>query len=258
MPRVNWNENSMRYSMCFFPLVGAVIGICQLGLLYLLGYRLAFGTAVSAVCLTVLPVLLTGGIHLDGYLDTVDARSSCGSQEEKLRILKDPHTGAFAIIYGIVYMLLYAGFMYELVSVSMSAWQKPAGMGFLDINKDPVCAGYLVMALAYVYIRILSGLSVVTFRKARKDGMAATTAASSDKTVGWILALELVLCIAGMIMIHPLYGMVAAVVGFIVFGYYRYVSYKFFGGVTGDIAGYFLQVAELSVLIAIVLMQHIA
>ena len=43
------------------------------------------------------------GIHLDGYADTIDAISSYGDREKKLQILKDPHTGAFAVIGLCVY-----------------------------------------------------------------------------------------------------------------------------------------------------------
>ena len=44
-----------------------------------------------------IPVLITGGIHLDGLLDTADALSSYKTKEEKLEILKDSHAGAFAL-----------------------------------------------------------------------------------------------------------------------------------------------------------------
>ena len=57
--------------------------------------------------MTALPVLVSGGIHTDGFIDTVDALSSYGDKEKKLEILKDPHTGAFAIIGAIMYYLLF-------------------------------------------------------------------------------------------------------------------------------------------------------
>ena len=37
-------------------------------------------------------------IHMDGFLDTMDALNSYGSREKKLEILKDSRTGAFAVI----------------------------------------------------------------------------------------------------------------------------------------------------------------
>ena len=56
-----------------------------------------------------IPIIITGGIHLDGLLDTADALSSYKSMEEKLEILKDSHTGAFAIIVGGAWFILALG-----------------------------------------------------------------------------------------------------------------------------------------------------
>ena len=75
MPQVEWREENRRYSLCFFPLCGAVIG----GLLLLwrwLCTRLGAGELLFASVGVALPVLVTGGIHMDGYLDTCDAMSS--------------------------------------------------------------------------------------------------------------------------------------------------------------------------------------
>ena len=87
---------------------------------------------------------------MDGFLDVTDARSSYGSREKKLEILKDPHTGAFAIIGLGVYLLLY-------------------GAAFSELEFSDICL------LSYVFVaeRALSGLSVVSFPKAKKDGLAA-------------------------------------------------------------------------------------
>ncbi|MCR5716665.1 MAG: adenosylcobinamide-GDP ribazoletransferase, partial [Lachnospiraceae bacterium] len=113
MPKMNWEEKGMKYAMCFFPVIGLVEGlICYLvgSLLWNLGVsRLLFGCVMA-----VLPLVITGGIHMDGFLDTADAINSYGDREKRLEILKDPHTGAFAIICGIGYMVLSVGFWSEL------------------------------------------------------------------------------------------------------------------------------------------------
>ena len=108
MPHVEWEEKSMRYAMAFFPLVGAVIGGCMTAWWHVAAvrnYNVLFTGAVFAV----LPLLISGGIHMDGFLDTMDALGSCRPREEKLDILKDPHAGAFAIISAAAYMALYTG-----------------------------------------------------------------------------------------------------------------------------------------------------
>ena len=92
VPRIDWNERNMRYAMAAFPLIGAVIGAlwCVCGALPLPDMLRAAG-----FCL--IPVAVTGGIHLDGYADTSDALSSYGDREKKLNILQDPHCGAFGL-----------------------------------------------------------------------------------------------------------------------------------------------------------------
>ena len=112
MPQVDWTENRMKYAMCFFPLIGVIMG-AALWLTALIGenvHTLEEGSLLWAVMGTILPLLITGGIHLDGYLDVTDARSSYGDRAKKLEILKDPHIGAFAVIGCGIYLLAYAGF----------------------------------------------------------------------------------------------------------------------------------------------------
>lgn len=229
MPKVEWNEKNMNYCLGFFPLVGVVIGVCQM-LGYYIMNRLAFEKTMTAVLLTVIPILVSGGIHMDGYLDTIDAKSSWKPREERLKILKDPHAGAFAVIYGIVYLLVTFGLYTELTGKELP-----------------------VLAVGYAFERVLSGLSLVTLKKARKDGMAAAAADASKKSVKWMLAAEGVLCVAVFFYLNPVYGLLTAVAGLLCYANYRHVAYKYFGGITGDLAGYFLQTCELMMLLILVL-----
>ena len=111
MPRVEWEKENMRYALCFFPLVGVSIGLL-VSLWKGMQEEFAFGTLLFACIGAVIPVLVTGGIHLDGFLDTVDALSAYASQEKRLEILKDPHTGAFAIIFIGVYFAHQEGIIF--------------------------------------------------------------------------------------------------------------------------------------------------
>ena len=88
MPNIDWKKENMKYAMCFFPLVGLVIGIIMAAWMYLAKF-LAIGSILFAGIATIIPVIITGGIHIDGFCDTVDARSSHQSREKKLEILKD-------------------------------------------------------------------------------------------------------------------------------------------------------------------------
>lgn len=228
MPKIEWEKKSMKYSMCFFPLVGAVIGLFSL-MAFAVMEKIHAGKILAAAVMAALPVLLTGGIHFDGFLDTVDAKSSYQPKEEKLRILKDPHTGAFAIIYGIVFFLLSFGL-------------------FSQIHFKTVP----FISLGYIYSRILSGLSVTVLKKAKKEGMAASSAEAAGKPVKWILLAELAFCITGYLVLNPFSGACCILAGAACFLHYKNMAYRVFGGITGDLAGYFLQVCEFSILAVVV------
>ena len=98
MPMVDWKKENIKFMMCFFPFVGTAIGILTWLAGGVLGVHVALEPFFLAVILTVIPVFITGGIHVDGLLDTSDALSSWQERTRRLEILKDSHAGAFAII----------------------------------------------------------------------------------------------------------------------------------------------------------------
>ena len=96
VPTVAWSRQRMGYVMCWFPIVGVIIGIALKIWIEVADY-FKFGPEISGIVGLAIPVLVTGGIHMDGFLDTWDALSSCMDREKKLEILKDPHLGAFCV-----------------------------------------------------------------------------------------------------------------------------------------------------------------
>jgi adenosylcobinamide-GDP ribazoletransferase len=236
MPHVKWTEKGMRYSMCFFPFVGAVTGLISV-LAYRLCVYLNIGNILAASVLTILPILINGGIHMDGFLDTIDARRSYKSKEERLEILKDPHTGAFAIIYACVYFICIFGLFSELIS---------------KIDMETNSQLILFPTVGYFMSRVLSAFSVVTFPKAKKDGSMAAFADASKKQVRIVLVIEFLLCCVFYISLNPIIGSACIFTALIIFAYYYIMSNKVFGGITGDIAGYFLQLCEFGILLATV------
>ena len=234
MPRTEWKKEDMRYVMCFFPLVGLVIGLVLCGWGWLAGY-LRIGAGLFAGGMTVLPVLLTGGIHLAGFCDTLDALGSRQSMERKLEILKDSNCGAFAVIGCCLFFL-----------ITFCLWTewKP--------DRTTLC----LLALGFVWSRALSGLSVVQFPCAKTSGLLAmfSNAAAKQRTA-WILMGYLVLFGGLMLLLQPVVGGAVLGTSLGMFGFYYHVSRKEFGGITGDLAGWFLQLCELVELAAVVLVQ---
>ncbi|MCC8044167.1 MAG: adenosylcobinamide-GDP ribazoletransferase [Clostridiales bacterium] len=227
-----WSEETMKYVMCFFPWIGVIIGLLCFGWEALASY-LGVRDALRNGILIVIPVAVTGGIHLDGFLDTSDAMSSWRPMEKRLEILKDSHAGAFAIICGIVYFfLLY---------------------GVLDSVRGEMAAVY---ACCFVVSRSLSAFSVVTFPKASAKGTVAgfsknaQTRVIQATSVGYLLIAAIV-----MFVLQPVYAAAALVGAAASFAWYYHRAMKYFGGINGDLAGYFLTVCELAMPFAMVVVS---
>lgn len=223
VPQFAWREKEMRWQFLFFPWVGGLIGLLLL-LWQFLTVRFGIGQIAFVLMAAAIPLLVTGGFHVDGYMDTMDALKSYGSREEKLRILKDPHIGAFSVIMLAVLGLIYIA---AVSQISADVWCSFAGAFFLS--------------------RVLSALAVFSFPQAKKDGMLADTSAEGKrvrKTVTAVLLLEGALCAALMIFAHPAGGAAQIGTALCVFVYYRYRSQKEFGGITGDTAGWFVCITE--------------
>ena len=89
MPQVMWNEQNMKYMLGFFPLIGLVQAALLIGWVYL-AQALSVGTVLFAAVAALIPLFVTGGIHLDGFCDTVDALASHQTREKKAGDFKGP------------------------------------------------------------------------------------------------------------------------------------------------------------------------
>ena len=234
MPKTDWSNESMKYAMCFFPLVGGTIGML-LYAVYMISYKLEFGDIFRTALLTIMPVLITGGIHLDGFVDTMDAINSYQPVERKLEILKDSHIGAFALISCVIYFIIDFG-----------AWS--------EVSRKSL----FILCIGFMLSRALSGLSIVTFPCAKKSGLAAGFSDAAQKNIVKVAMYFYILaCIVGMLYIDLILGIISFLSAFFMFFYYKHMSIKKFSGITGDLAGYFLQMCELLMLIAVVLGEKI-
>ena len=88
MPGIRWNDQNMKYSLCAFPLIGAVIALLMAGAAFVTRLT-GCPPLVRGAVFCLIPFAVTGGIHLDGFADTADAQASHQDREKKLQILKD-------------------------------------------------------------------------------------------------------------------------------------------------------------------------
>lgn len=230
VPQVEWTEENRRYSMCFFPLVGAIIG---LGLWAWLAVcdAFSFSPLLRGAVAALLPLFITGGIHMDGFMDTSDALASWQPIEKRLEILKDSHVGAFAVMHCAGYLLLAAALYSEAKTES-----------------GPL------LGCAFILSRAMSALALTAFKNARPKGMLDAFAQAAQKRM--TLLSGVVFSLFCMFVWSLLGGWLAVLclsAAALCLLYYRQMAYKQFGGVTGDLAGWFLQVTELTLTAVIVL-----
>ena len=213
VPQVQWNARNMRFTLCAFPLVGALIGLaCVLWVRLCAWMHLPSLLQGAGLCL--LPVMLSGGIHLDGYADTWDALASHSDVETRQKILKDPHMGAFAVIRLCMFFLAYFALWVVLPSF-------PAVAAF------PLRSG---------------------------AGLARSFADASDKRTVRIFSAALSAALCAVIAASGGIWMVPAAL--VVFVVYRYRIVPKFNGLSGDLAGWFIQTAELWMLAALCFGQY--
>lgn len=238
MPEADWTKENMKYMFCFFPFIGTVIGGFTL-LAVFLGNRFSFDSGFMKAILLLIPVLVTGGIHVDGLLDTSDAMSSWQERTRRLEILKDSNAGAFAVITACVYFMAWYGAYSQL-------WESG--------NREALyilCAGFMVS-------RCLSGIGVIIFPKAKPDGTVAEFSRNSaDVASRNVLFVYLILLFALMVWVQPVYGVAAFGGALLIFWYYHHTALKYFGGTTGDLSGCFLCLCEVGMALILAVVSNL-
>ena len=232
-PRIEWDAYSLKNVLSALPLVGAVIGgfLC---LFHWLSGLLALPAILTAAAFTILPIALSGGIHMDGFADVVDALSSHAEPEKKRAILKDTHCGAFAVIGVGCWLLAYFG----LCAALPLDW-KQVGL----------------LAITHVLSRAVGSL-LSLLPSGSESGMQRAFRDSAGKSAVWILLLWTVLGLCGMAVLSPLAAGLSALACGCVFLYVRHVANKQFQGMSGDLAGCGISLSSIAMALALVLSER--
>lgn len=205
-----WTAEDFGRSTRFFPLVGLVLGICYALAAWLLLYALGIRSLTVALLL-ILPLLLTGGLHADGFMDTADGVFSGRERARKLEIMKDSRVGAFGVVSFVMLMFV------QFALLSDMAWP------------------LLVPALFVMPIigRLAMVLAVACFPYAREDGMGKTFADMADRSTVVIAALTT----AVLVLPWGVLATAALVLGTLFALLFCRTMTNILGGVTGDVYG---------------------
>ena len=213
-----WDEKARDRMLLFLPVVGLEIGAIWACLAWICGL-LHLPVLIRGLILSVYPYLVTGFIHLDGYMDVTDAVKSYRSLERRREILKDSHVGAFAVI-GIVLLLL-------------------AQFAFLASAKEN--ADFRILIFVPAVSRCCSALAVTGLKPMHTSQYADQKKPKSHMV---ILAVMTAVFVAAGFLLCGRWGFVllGCLAGY---GAALRKAYKSLEGMNGDISGYCLSIAEL-------------
>ncbi|MGN7476578.1 adenosylcobinamide-GDP ribazoletransferase [Solibacillus silvestris] len=217
--QLDMNAKSVTWMYAFLPIIGLFIGAIIGSAVFALAGFSDISSLLLAILIVVGFILLTGGLHLDGWIDMSDAFFSYGEKEKRLGILDDPRTGAFGVISVFCLLLLKIGFIYEFLLKGHSA---------------------IIPCLIFIPLIARTGMLIyfLTMQTAKQTGLAAyfKSMVNSKK-----LAVLLGLLCGALFAIWFYIGAYSLYVLFftmlVIVALYRNWSRKHFGGVTGDLLG---------------------
>ena len=213
-----WDEKAKDKMLLFLPIVGLEIGVIW-ALLAWACYFLNLPALVTGLILCAYPYIVTGFIHLDGYMDVTDAVKSWRDLERRREILKDSHVGSFAVI-GIVLLII---------------------VQFAFFASAPVDAEFLILIFVPVISRCCSALAVTGLKPMSTSQYADQKKPKSHMVV---LTIMLVVFLVTGFLFCGKYGF-ALIGGLVGYGLALRRAYKSLEGMNGDISGYALTIGEL-------------
>lgn len=246
-PNLEVSREDMGTSAVAYPLVGFLVGIC-LAISYLVLHRfLALPILTSAVFITVVEILITGGLHLDGLMDCADGLLSYRPREKILEIMKDSTVGANAVLAVVSVLLIKIGLY--LVILPEHAW-------FL-----------LLMPLVSRWI--LLDLAVHSPYGGKEGSFGGTVIGQAGKKEFWQGSLW-AFGLTGLIGVYvwktgpqsPGFVLTALVIpwlaGYLTAQRVAKKAEEKIGGVTGDVLGAALELTEIATLLALIILCRLA
>lgn len=216
-----WDPEAKDKMLLFLPLVGLEMGLLWAGLAWLT-QLLAVPALFRGLAVSVFPWLVTGFIHLDGFMDVTDAVGSWRSPERRREILKDSHVGSFAVI-GIALVLLTQFVLCACV---------------------PETGDFRILIFIPALSRCCSALAVTGLPSMQTSQYFGQKKASGKL---WFLGLLLAAILAAGFLLCGRSGfcLVGCLAGY---GLSLRKAYRSLEGMNGDISGYALTLGELSAL----------
>ena len=229
-----WTEEAFGRSVKYFPMVGAVLGLVYVIIaeIFIMLNGGTFPMLTAAVVLMSMAIL-TGAIHCDGFMDTMDGLFSGRDRERMLEIMKDSRVGAFGVVSFVMLSIFEFAALTELAQLSTAIL-------IAAIYSAPIIG------------RLMMVITIGGFPYARPEGMGKAFSKYTTHSTVIFAAIEalillLPLPLMSMIFIKPLLAALASTLAFT--WYFGRLATKKVGGVTGDIYGAVTTISEAMVLL---------
>ena len=113
-----WNSSSLRYFPLMLPVTGLIFSALWLISWQILSIIPEMSSILRGFMMMLFTLTLTGGLHLDGLMDTCDAIFSHRDRETRLKILSDTHAGSFAVMSCVIILMAKTLLFSELLTLT--------------------------------------------------------------------------------------------------------------------------------------------
>ncbi|QVK19334.1 adenosylcobinamide-GDP ribazoletransferase [Mycoplasmatota bacterium] len=231
VPFIEWNEEDNKYMPIFIPLIGVVIALFLYVVILLIDY-LNFSSLFGSMLIVVFFIFITGGLHLDAFMDTCDAHFSRRDIPKKLLIMKDSNIGAFAAVY--LFVLLCS----KLVIINEIIIQ----------NKLT-----LVILLIPIISRLFQSILLLNTKFAKEDSLASMYGKLNKKYQVYFILYFILVVTFGFIINQIYITIFMILIALIYLFIYRKFALKQFGGITGDIIGAYIEITEVLLFLGVLI-----
>ncbi len=224
------SPEEMGRSTVYFPVVGLLIGLLLVGLNFLLGLFLP--VMVVNILLLVSLAIVSGAIHLDGFIDTCDGIAGHKPVEKRWEVMHDSRAGAFGIVGAILLLILE----YALLN---------------SIPGNLMTATLLIMPVVSRWAMVYA---IVAFPYARPEGLGKAFKPGASRLrllIASIITLALAIFSAWLdgMTYYYIAGLVIMLAVWVIIVLAALYFKRKFSGLTGDTYGAINQIVEASVLI---------
>ena len=212
----SWDSENLRYFCLMLPVTGVILGMLWLMMSLILSLMPSVSPTLRGFMMMMFTLALTGGLHLDGLMDTCDALFSHRDRQTRLKILSDTHAGSFAVM-GCVAVMMSKTLLFAELSASSH------------------------IALIPVFSRLGMALLLCNMIFAKNDGLAVTLGSSRNQHDNFAFVLMfLTLSFTGGLWVTCSFALSMII--------HVIICVKIFGGITGDLLGAFVEVSEIIML----------